>query len=68
MIVAKSIATFEALSKTSVKTLQAISNRAGKRFNVHNPATWAKKAKLAASGDWAKLQKLQAELLGGKTK
>jgi predicted flap endonuclease-1-like 5' DNA nuclease len=66
LIVAEGIVTFDALSKTSVKTLQAILDKAGKRFNVHNPSTWAKQAKLAASGDWAKLQKLQAELNGGK--
>ncbi len=66
LIVAEGITTFEALSKTSVKTLQAILDKAGKKFNIHNPATWAKQAKLAAAGDWAKLQKLQAELNGGK--
>jgi predicted flap endonuclease-1-like 5' DNA nuclease len=66
LIVAEGIVTFEALSKTSVKTLQAILDKAGKRFNIHNPATWAKQAKLAASGSWEKLQKLQDELNGGK--
>jgi predicted flap endonuclease-1-like 5' DNA nuclease len=68
LIVAEGITTFEALSKTSVKTLQAILDKAGKKFNIHNPSTWAKQAKLAAAGDWAKLQKLQDELNAGKAK
>lgn len=68
LIVAEGISTFETLSKTSVKTLQAILDKAGKRFNTHNPETWAKQAKLAAAGDWAKLQKLQDQLNAGKTK
>lgn len=68
LIVAEGITTFEALSKTSVKTLQAILDKAGKRFNIHNPATWAKQAKLAAAGSWDKLQKLQDELIAGKAK
>lgn len=66
LIAAEGIDTFKALSKTSTKTLQAILDKAGKRFNIHNPTTWPKQAKLAASGDWAKLQKLQDELNGGK--
>lgn len=68
LIVAEGITTFEALSKTSVKTLQAILDKAGKKFNIHNPATWAKQAKLAAAGSWEKLQKLQDELNAGKVK
>jgi predicted flap endonuclease-1-like 5' DNA nuclease len=68
LIVAEGITTFDALSKTSVKTLQAILDKAGKRFNIHNPATWAKQAKLAAAGSWDKLQKLQDELMAGKEK
>jgi predicted flap endonuclease-1-like 5' DNA nuclease len=68
LIVAEGITTFEALSKTSVKTLQDILDKAGKRFNIHNPATWAKQAKLAAAGSWDKLQKLQDELIAGKAK
>jgi predicted flap endonuclease-1-like 5' DNA nuclease len=68
LIVAEGITTFAILSKTSVKTLQTILDKAGKRFNTHNPETWAKQAKLAAAGDWAKLQKLQDQLNAGKTK
>lgn len=68
LIVAEGITTFDALSKTSVKTLQAILDKAGKKFNIHNPSTWAKQAKLAATGSWEKLQKLQDELNAGKVK
>ncbi len=68
LIVAEGITTFEVLAKTSVKTLQAILDKAGKRFNIHNPETWPKQAKLAAAGEWEKLQKLQDQLNAGKTK
>ena len=68
LIVAEGITTFDKLSKTSVKTLQAILDKAGKRFNIHNPETWPKQAELAAAGEWRKLQKLQDELNAGKAK
>ncbi len=68
LIVAEGITTFAALAKTSLKTLQAILDKAGKRFNIHNPETWPKQAKLAAAGEWEKLQKLQDQLNSGKIK
>ena len=68
LIVAEGITTFAVLAKTSVKTLRAILDKAGKRFNIHNPETWSKQAKLAAAGDWVKLQKLQEQLNAGKMK
>ena len=61
------IETFEKLSKSKVTAIQAILDKAGKRYAVHNPATWADQAKLAAKGDWKGLKKWQSELNGGKT-
>jgi predicted flap endonuclease-1-like 5' DNA nuclease len=66
LLKADSIETFEKLSKTKVTAIQAILDKAGKRYAVHNPATWAAQAKLAAKGDWAGLRKWQSELNGGK--
>lgn len=60
------IVTFEDLAKANLKTLKGILEAAGKRYQMHDPSTWAKQSKLAAKGDWAKLAKLQDELKGGK--
>ena len=62
----ENINTYKDLAKTSIKKLQLILDTAGSKFNVHDPATWPKQAKLAASGDWETLAKLQDELKGGK--
>lgn len=59
------ITSFEALGKTKVAELRKILSEAGPRYQMHNPSTWAKQAKLAAKGDWTKLTKLQDELKGG---
>ena len=62
------IYTFADLSKSNQATLKGILEAAGSRYKMHNPATWPNQAYLAAKGDWAKLNKLQAELSGGKKK
>ncbi len=62
----ENINTYKDLSKTSIKKLQLILDTAGSKFNIHDPGTWPKQAKLAASGDWDSLTKLQDELKGGK--
>lgn len=62
----ENIKTYKMLAKTSIKKLQLILDSAGSKFNVHDPATWPKQAKLAASGDWEALAILQEELKGGK--
>jgi predicted flap endonuclease-1-like 5' DNA nuclease len=66
LLKADGIETFEKLSKTKVTAIKAILDKAGKRYAIHNPATWADQAKLAAKGDWAGLKKWQDELNGGK--
>jgi len=60
------IGSFERLATAEVTELKAILENAGNRYKMHNPATWSKQAKLAASGDWDRLKKLQDELNGGK--
>ena len=62
----ENINTYKDLAKCSIKKLQLILDTAGSKFNVHDPATWPKQSKLAASGDWESLNKLQEELKGGK--
>ena len=66
LLKADGIDTFEKLSKSKVTAIQAILDKAGNRYAVHNPSTWAEQSKLAAKGDWAGLKKWQAALNGGK--
>lgn len=60
------IATFAELAKAKAATLKGILDAAGKRYQMHDPATWPTQAALAAKGDWEKLSKLQEELKGGR--
>jgi hypothetical protein len=60
------ITSFEELAKSTPKKLRTILDAAGKKFKIHEPATWPKQAKLAAAGKWAELKKLQGELKAGK--
>lgn len=66
LLVKENILTYKDLSKCSIKKLQLILDNAGSKFNMHNPASWPKQAKLASAGDWEALEKLQAALDGGK--
>lgn len=65
---ADGILTFADLAKAKKTSLKAVLDAAGSRFQMHDPGTWAQQAKLAAKGDWDKLNKLQDELKGGKKK
>ncbi len=58
--------TFAAVGKAKKTELKAILDAAGKRYQMHDPSTWAKQAKLAAAGKWDQLKKLQDTLKGGK--
>ena len=66
LLAKENIRTYKELAKTSIKKLQLMLDTAGSKFNVHDPATWPKQAKLAAAGDWETLASLQEELKGGK--
>jgi len=58
--------TFLQLSKASREDLTKVLEKAGKRYVMHDPTTWPKQAKLAAAGEMDKLDKLQAQLKGGR--
>ncbi len=60
------INTFSKLSKTSIVKLKDLLNAAGSHFNVHQPDSWPKQAKLAAAEKWDELASLQKELNAGK--
>lgn len=62
------IHSFEDLKKAKVEDLKAILERAGSKFNVHNPTSWPTQAGLAAAGKWDELKKLQDSLNAGKAK
>lgn len=60
------IITYKDLAKSTVKTLKTTLEAGGDQFNLHNPGSWPKQAKLAAAGKWDELAKLQKELNAGK--
>ncbi len=66
ILAAENILTFKELSKVSVKKLKDILEVAGSKFQMHDPTSWPKQAKLAAAADWTGLEELQQELVGGK--
>ena len=60
------IYTFAHLASTSVATMKDILDKAGSRFQIHDPSTWADQAALARDGKWDELKKWQDELYKGK--
>ncbi|MCO6489895.1 MAG: 50S ribosomal protein L27 [Phaeodactylibacter sp.] len=60
------INTWQELADAPTEKVQAILDEAGPRYRMHDPATWAKQAKLAADGQWEELETLQDSLKGGK--
>lgn len=66
LLQAEKILTFKDLSKASAKKLKGILEVAGNKFQMHDPASWPKQAKLAAAEKWEELEALQKELVAGK--
>ena len=66
LLSAEKIISFQDLAKSTPKKIRTILDAAGSKFQMHDPATWPKQAKLAAAGKWDELKKLQSELKGGK--
>lgn len=66
LLKAAGIVTFADLSAAKAATVKGILETAGKRFQMHDPSSWAEQAKLASKGEWEKLAKLQETLKGGK--
>ncbi len=60
------INTFAELAATDADKIKEILSEAGSRYASHDPTTWPAQAKMAADGEWDKLQAWQDELDGGK--
>jgi predicted flap endonuclease-1-like 5' DNA nuclease len=60
------ITTFAQLANTKPAAIKTILEAAGKRYQMHDPATWPKQAALARDGKTTELQKLQDQLKGGR--
>ncbi|MCB9274643.1 MAG: 50S ribosomal protein L27 [Lewinellaceae bacterium] len=60
------IHTWEGLANAPAEKVQAILDEAGPRYRMHDPATWAKQARLAADAKWEELEALQDSLKGGR--
>ncbi len=63
---AEGINTWRQLAGTEVTRIKRILEAAGPRYQMHDPSSWPRQSKMAADGEWEKLQKLQDELDGGK--
>jgi DNA-directed RNA polymerase subunit beta' len=59
------ISTYAQLAETDVGLLEQILEEA-KLGGLADPSSWPEQAKLAAAGDWAALETLQDQLLGGR--
>ena len=60
------IHTWADLANADLEEVQAILDAAGSRYRMHNPATWAKQARLAADAKWEELEAYQDRLDGGR--
>lgn len=60
------INTWVGLAESSKETIQKILSDAGSRYKLADPSTWPKQARLAADGQWEKLEEYQDYLQGGK--
>jgi predicted flap endonuclease-1-like 5' DNA nuclease len=59
---------FEQLATANTETIRAILDKAGPRFRMHDPHSWANQAELAQKGEWVKLKEYQDYLVGGRSK
>jgi predicted flap endonuclease-1-like 5' DNA nuclease len=57
---------YEQLATTKLETLRAILDKAGARFRMHDPQSWASQADLANKGEWTKLKEYQDYLISGR--
>jgi predicted flap endonuclease-1-like 5' DNA nuclease len=60
------IYTFAQMADMSVSQMKEILDKAGSRFQIHDPTTWADQASMARDGKWDELKKWQDELYKGK--
>lgn len=60
------IKTWEELADTSANKCQEVLNVGGKRYRIHDPASWPMQAQMAHLGEWKKLAKWQDDHKAGK--
>jgi predicted flap endonuclease-1-like 5' DNA nuclease len=60
------IYSFDDLAQASIEHLKSILDKAGSRFQIHDPSTWPRQSELARDGKWEELKKWQEELNKGK--
>ena len=60
------IKTWKALSEASVAECQKVLDKGGKRYQIHDPASWPMQAKMCYEGKWDDLHKWQEEHKHGK--
>jgi predicted flap endonuclease-1-like 5' DNA nuclease len=60
------IMTFKQLSEASTEHLNEVLAAAGRRYQIHDPSTWARQALMAFDGQWDELKVWQDNLKGGK--
>jgi len=65
LLIAGGFDTWSGLADADVAKLKTILSEAGSRYQMHDPTTWPKQAKLAAEGNWDELKKYQDHLDGG---
>jgi len=60
------IKTWKALSEASVADCQKVLDTGGKRYKIHDPASWPMQSKMCYEGKWNDLAKWQEEHKHGK--
>lgn len=60
------IDSYAKLADSESKAIKSILDAAGKRYQMHDPATWPQQAALARDGKTVELKQLQDELKGGR--
>jgi predicted flap endonuclease-1-like 5' DNA nuclease len=60
------IMTFKQLSEATTEHLNEVLAAAGRRYQIHDPSTWARQALMAFDGQWDELKVWQDNLKGGK--
>ena len=66
ILVGAGIDTFAKLASAEVSKIEELLAEAGSNYNTAVPTTWPEQAQLAADGKFEELEKLKAELDGGK--
>lgn len=60
------ILNYAQLADSKPEAIKSILEKAGPRYQMHDPGSWPRQSRLAADGKWNELEKLQDELDGGK--